>query len=265
MIDTIFISVILFFISFVWLRKYIKNAILCFLICNLISICLFFVIFKYMLKKYKINNLKNKELKESEKVFLTLKYMDDKSLANYFEKLMNAKQIAPQIYEHNDLYFYIEPRLPLSETDFLQANNFVQSADKQKPLCFVSKTTSNEFLSLLENSPVKYELYTEIDLYTLIKETKIYPFEFAPQTSGKKQKLSNIKNKIINSLTKNHFKDFFISGLSLIVLSIFIPFSKYYMIFGSILLVLSVASLFIKNKNPTNTPKNSLSNLTQKK
>ncbi len=264
-IDSIFISIIFFIISFIWINKYIKNAILSFIVSNIIAILWFIVIFKFSLKRHNLKNLKNKDLKLAEKCLNKLKFYDDNSTIKFFEKLLNSTNVSSNIYTNKNLYFYVQVKKPLCEDDFFIANNYFISTKNQLPLCFIGCNVSNEFSTLIENSPITYEVYNSSDLYLLMKESNTFPDEIQEeQQITKKTYLKKFKNKFLSSITKNHFKDFFISGLSLIVLSIFIPYSLYYSIFGSILLILSIVSLFNKNKAPLLKTKTTLSDAIKK-
>lgn len=262
-LDNIFISIIIFIISFVWLFRKTKNAILSFFVCNIIAVLLFVIIFKHALKKHKLQNLKNKDLKLAGKCFDTLKYVDSDEYIKYFEKLLNVTFIKNKIFKNNKLYFYIETRHELDEEDFIFANNFFLKTNKL-PLCFICESANPKFIKLIENSPIPYEVYTSVDVFNLINAKKIYPFELENNSNKKTKNIQKFKTKFTQSVTKNHFKDFFFSGISLIILSLIIPYSLYYIIFGTILLILSIISLFNKTKSNSSLTKTSLVDIISK-
>lgn len=261
--DTIFIAAITFIIAYVILFRQIKNAILCFLICNIIALISFFIFFKISIKKHKLSNLNNKDLKLADKCFNSLKFLDNESYNKFFAELLNARQISERIFFNGYLYFYINTKQDLDSTDFFVANNYFKSKNLTHPLCFLCSSANQNFIDLINTSPITYELYTSNDIFLLMKDSNKYPFTDEPE--HKNFILPHkLKTKFLSSITRNHFKDFFISGLSLITLSLFIPFSKYYMIFGIILLSLAIASLFIKNKVTVAKAKTPLTELTKK-
>ena len=67
-----------------------------------------------------------------------------------------------------------------------------------------------------------------------------------PKAKNKKQLLLKYKNKITN-LSKKDFKNLFITGLSLLFISLITPYSFLYLLIGSVLLILSIISLLKKN------------------
>ncbi len=265
MLDTIFMSAIIFIMSFILLFRHLKNAILCFFICNIIAIIAFIILFKISLKKHKLNNLNNKDLKLSEKCFNTIKFLDKKNYNNYFENLLSSKQISEKIFFNGTLYFYIETRTELSEQDFYLAYDYFQINNLKHPICFICLSASKNVIELINTSPITFELYTANDLFLLMKHLNNFPFEnISTNQKNKFKHIYKFKNKFLTSITRNHFKDFFISGLSLITLSLFIPYSKYYLVFGIILLTFSVISLFIKNKAPDIKTKSPLTEIAKK-
>ena len=66
--DTLLISFIVFLLSYIWLQKYLKNAILSFFICIFAFLIVFFIIFSNFKNKYNKHKLTKKE------VYLTEKY-----------------------------------------------------------------------------------------------------------------------------------------------------------------------------------------------
>jgi len=245
-LDNIFISIISFIVLSLWLNKYIKNAIYSLIISIILSILLFIILFKHSLKKHNILTLKNKDLKFAEKCFEELLFTNQKSTISYFEKLLNASHIKNNIFSNEKSYFYVNVKLPLTNIDFVIANEFYLENDKGKPLIFICKNTDKSFDDLNNSSPISFNTYTSIELFSLMKETNIFPIDI---NTNKKSTLNikKLRNKFSTSLNRKQFKNFLISGLSLIILSIFIPYSYYYLFFGSLLLIFSIICLFNKN------------------
>ena len=154
------------------------------------------------------------------------------------------------MYTNNNNYFYINLQRHLTDNDFLIANQFYLETDKNLPLIFISIGFTQEFNNLLSISTNNYKTYESVDVYNLMKIKNMYPPNIKNFNEDNfKIKLNKTKTKFLNSLTKNKFKNFFLSGLSLIFISIFIPYSIYYQIFGTIFLILSIICLFDKSKN----------------
>ncbi len=257
-IDSLFISFIIFILLFFWVHKIIKNAFLSLFCSIFISLLAFFIIFKFLTKKFKLKNITFKEEKFEKECIYKLKYMESQSLINFYETLLNAKNVDKNMYKNDSTIFYISTKARLSEIDFNSAYDYYLLTSKTQNtdfvLCFIGSSVTNEFTNLLENSPVKFNLFSEHDLYIIMKDKNFYPENINPNTTPQKsKKFSTIKSKFSSSITRSHFKELFFSGISLILISIVIPFSSYYLIFGTILLILALVSLFIKNKSPTNS------------
>lgn len=246
-IDSLFVCIISFVLLLLWLSNFIKNAFFLFFICNLIIIFEFVVILKSNLKKHNLSKLKFKELEKIKKYFNYLAYSSFVETKIFFEKLLNAKYLKYNFYQNKQSIFYINIKRKLNAEDFEIANNYYWSTNKNLPLSFICIDSDAEFLNILKNSPTKFNLYNFNDISELISINKI-DLNFNKEYSNSNCKLKTIKEKFSLSLTKNHFKDFFVSGLSLIAISFFIPFSTYYKITGTLLLILSIISLFNRTK-----------------
>ena len=93
-----------------------------------------------------------------------------------------------------------------------------------------------------------------------IKSKNLFPKSITKKINVKKQsKFLVIKNNIKEAITKARFKEFFFSGLSLVAISIFVPFSLYYLISGTIFLIISILCLIVKKSS--NEPIKNVENL----
>lgn len=244
--DTLLISTISCFLIYIWINRRIKNANLSFFICILIYILLFFVIFKHIKNKYNINKLKLSDKKNADNYLLYLTYSTDENNIDFFNKLLKTNHIESNILKNENAYFFINLKSALSANDFHIANNFYQKTNKSIPLIFICTTKTQEFDNLTSNSPISYKIFSYYELYLIMKQYGIFPTDLVIKKNNF-SKLKMFKNKSIKSLTKNNFFKFLLSGLSLILISIFIPYSYYYLIFGTVLLIFSIICLFNKN------------------
>ena len=258
-LDSFFITTICFIVTFIWFNRYIKNAIWSFVICIFLSFLVFFTLFKHFLKKYNLASIKSKELKFADKCFMGLTFSDKKTLVSFFEKLLAAKCISDNIYSNTNSFFYVSIRSPLTSKNFIEANEFYLSQDSGKPLCFLCKTFDTSFSELLSLSEIHYSVFTSSDVFLLMKSKNLYP-TIKEEKINRRERLKNAKSKFLSSLSRKHFKKFFLSGLSLIFISMFVPFTSYYTLFGTFLLILSIVCLTKKDIPQANTF-NSLNNL----
>lgn len=263
-IDSIVLSFIIFLLMFFWINKIIKIYTLSLFVSISFGLLIFIIILINSLNKRAKNKIKNAELKLFKITKNTLKYLTIKENQNYFEELLNIKFIGNNLYFNEKSMFYINIYNELNCYDFLIANNTYQQTEKKIPLSFICDKPTNEFLELIKNSPINYNVYTFEELFKIIKEKEIYPKNNESlKINNKSTFFKNIKKYLTNIFIKIKFKDTFFSGISLVILSIFVPYSMYYLIIGSILLILSFFSIFFKStkNNKINENKTSLDNL----
>lgn len=258
--DTLAVCFVLFIIEYFWLSKVLKNAFLCCFFLNLLNILTFFVIFKFSVKKYKLEKISMEDQKFAKTCFETLRFLNKEEYNNFFKQLLNCTEFTGNIFENDTAFFYVNLKKCCDEEDFFSAYNFKLSTDSSKPLCFICLNASSEFLNLISSSPINFDVFNETDLFLIMKEKNLFP-TIRETPKSRVQKLSSLKAKFTGSITHSHFKEFFFSGVSLVVISVVIPFSTYYLIFGTFLLVLSIISLFIKNRTLTVKSKATLSEL----
>ena len=181
--------------------------------CILISFCVFGAIYKHFLKKHNLINLKNKDEKFAKLCLQFLIYSSSHEYENFFSTLLSAKQVAKNLFESSDIFFYINIKTPLSKNNFFSAHNFYLSSNPNKKLAFIYTSLEDGFKEILSNSPIKYETYSWIELYEYMKEKKLFPIN-KPLEKTKNINLKNIKTSLSQNITKHKFKEFFFSGLS---------------------------------------------------
>ena len=252
--DTLIVTIIIFFIFYVWVYKILKNAFLSLFICNLISIITFIAIFNAAIKKYNILNLKQKDLKFAKNCLHSLQYFSSKSNTEFFEKLFNAKEISENIYESNNLIIYINLKEPLTSKHFFFAHDFFLLSNTNKRLIFIANLFDDSFLTANQNSKTVFDTFDFTELFKVMKQKQLFP---TTNIESEKINFKFFKNKFTKGLTKNNFKNFFFSGLSLLAFSFFIPYSTHYLLIGTFLLLLSIVCLF-KKSTPTKPSKTSL-------
>lgn len=245
-LDCFLITMAIFVMGFIWLNRYIKNAIYTFITCIFLSFFVFFILFKHFLKKFNLNSIKNKELKFADKCFSSLLLSDQSTSNTFFEKLLNAEHISKNFYKNENSYFYVNVKSVLTSKDFIDANEFYLEQQTDKPLCFLCKTFDTSFSELVSLSEIEYNVFSASDVFLLMKSKNQFPVIQEAQIS-RLDKLKKAKSKFLSTLSRKHFKSFFLSGMSLFLISIFVPFTSYYMIFGTVLLILSIICLFKKD------------------
>lgn len=252
--DGLIFSFIIFVISYFWGYKILKIRNLSFAISIIIfSIC--FIFYTYHNEKKNNKLIKNSQEKLLfDNTLKTLKFQGVKENSNYFTKLLSCSYLGDNIYKKDDCYLYINFQTELSVFDFFIVNNFYTQTDKSLPLVFLAEKANENFSNLITESPIKYEVQNQDYLIKVIKEKQIFPIDIEILKTTKTPKnLKVILKKLKYSLSNIKFTSTFFTGLSLVILSIFIPYSLYYLIFGTIFLILAFLSLLFKrNKNNSN-------------
>ncbi len=253
LIDSCFATAVIFITLFFWIRKYIKSAFLLFFACILLSLLAFIVIFKYFIKRFNTNNLSQKQSKHLKNCMNSLKFSPNETTSAFFKKLLNCKQIKDNIFENDNYLFFIKLRTPLGLDTFFEALDLHFS--KHKTVIFICEKFEEDFKKLTDSNSENFHIFSSSDLYELMKTSNMFPASLENDKPFK-QKLKDKFSQFISTITKKHFKDYLFSGLSLLAISFFIPYSFYYAIIGTILIILSVICLL---KPSTSLTKNKIS------
>lgn len=264
--DTFVVVIIIFVLSYFWTTRLSKNAFLGLFVSLLLSFLVFILIFKHSIKKYKLDKITFRDQKLSKICFQKLRFMPTNNLIQYMEKLLNSKHISNNIFKNENSYFYVSVKTTLSEKDFFSALEHIENLN-ESCISFICLSADDNFIKLANEYANEYNkninVFMDVDLFLIMKENNMYPENTNVETK-KQKKITALKKKFSSSINRFHFKEFFFSGLSLIVLSMIIPFSTYYLVFGSVLLLLALISLFFKgNKNKTTTKTKTLLELTK--
>ena len=248
--DSLAISFIFFLLTFSWFYRLFKIRLLSIILSCVIFLVSFILNYKISLKKYKLSKVSIKDSKLFKNSMLKLKFLSEKESIKSFENLLSSKNITKNIFKNKNSLFYINLNVKMTAIDFVTANNFYLETDKSLPLCFIFESFSEEFSQLVNESPIKYSIFSSNELFEIMKIKIIYPENIENIEFSKKYYFKQKKLKFIESLSKARFKDFFFTGLSLVAISIIIPYSLYYLISGTIMLFLSFLCLVLKqNKN----------------
>lgn len=108
-------------------------------------------------------------------------------------------------------------------------------------LIILAPKYSSEAIKLCSNTSLNITLFSDIDIFTTLKNA-----DTLPKISDVPQNVNpTIKNKLNDLFNKKYSKFFFISGIVSLFTSTFTYFSIYYIIWGSIFLIISaVIKLF---------------------
>ncbi len=248
LIDKLFISTAVFLIVFAWINFYIRNLWTTFILSIIFSGALLFVIFYISdKKKSKISQSKS----ENEK----------------FNKYILAFRLTPKQKKYQLLYEILKNRYETTLTN----NLLIYKKDNKRHLViiatYIEKLSDNDIINLIDeylideidcldiicnqNISTRKNFLNNLEI-NIIDSEKLYTDYFiASNTYPNLENLNqNISKTSFKTIIKNMFiperaKSYFFCGLILIFSSIILPYHYYYLIFGSTLLLFSIACKLI--------------------
>lgn len=246
--DSLFISFLTTLLIYIWCNK-VKNANLLHFILILINILLFVLI---LLTFLKYNN--KKIFKSNNEHFLNscinfLIQCDYKSYDEFICKLIGCKKLANFFYKYKNQFLYINIKTNLSSHDYFRAQElYFENKLGDEKLLFIYNTKDASFDEIVKISKLNFSLKPKLILIQLMQEKQCFPIN--KKDSNSPSLIQKIKSSIkakSSTITKSHFKEIFFTSLSLLFLSLVVPFSKLYLITGTILLIISLISVFKKD------------------
>ena len=264
LLDNMFIFFILFVITYIWTKNIIIYSYITIIISAIISLSITKILFSIENeKRHKIleNNLYIKDSKKLEKFMSNLSKKDQ---INYIFNIIKLKFKA----EKTTNYIKINEKLYNNSTtqDVENTMNFPQSKSIIIP-CFHYESLDRPSLffelskikiknikifvlaSNLSNVALNFcnqNNIVVINSFILLRFLKNENFDLNFENIKINNSFKNVINKLLN---KSKTKKFLVSGLFLLMGSFLLPYSLYYKIFATFLIILGVISFFIKNPN----------------
>ena len=146
-------------------------------------------------------------------------------------------------------FLYINLKTETTANDyFFVQETFLKQKNLESNIYFIYKSKSKSFDEIVEMSNLKLHILDCNIISTLMTKNNIFPIEkvnIPKQTI--KQRVSKFFKSKTTGITNKHFKELFFSGISLLLLSLIVPFSNLYLITGTFLLIISIITLLRKN------------------
>ncbi len=215
-----------------------------------ITTALLFALIFYFFGR-KIQNKKNQKVKETKNIdelFIELNFMSKQSAYSLFTKAFTSLnktviKVPNGLYikEDHTLIFFAFSFEGISKADILKAYNMLKKEDK----CLIyASFCSQENEKFITRFGELLKLENKKEIYSLLKETNNLPkyTHILLEETGPKPTLKNI-------FSKKKAKRFLTFGIVLIVMSFFVYYKLYYLIFGIMFLLLSSFSLLFGKEN----------------
>lgn len=241
--------VLVFFISFIWLRFFIKTLWISALISVVISVLLN-VALHIILKKNKSSQaLKINEKEKAEDMFFSLSLNENylsffKNLAESRHKNVFIKNKYISIVHENQTKSILYPFIglqTLSPNDLLKIINETKK-EKEEKLVLICYDYDKSLIGFLKNFNYEIIILNRFETYAkLFKEYDFYP---EITIKYKKEAKTTFKELIAYSFNRTRTKGYIFASIILALTSLFVKLNIYYCIISSLLLIFALISYF---------------------
>jgi len=246
-LDNLTICLIATLLLFLLCRTFISNNLVSIIISIVISFILLKILLYFQNKKYTKLNIQKNEIKEISEYNFALRSLTSKEQINFFKEMFKEKNIEikkDSIAIENKILLI--NKLNIDQVDNETVFNIYANYKNEnyKEIALICNKISQEALNTLskfDNLP--FSIFTPIETYSLMKKYNFFPE--IRQTKTKK-KPSFIKHAFIQKQAKGFIR----CGFLIYFAGIFVPFTKYYLISGSICLIIGALCLCFGKKEP---------------
>lgn len=238
--NMLFLTTIIFCLFFLWCNFYTKSLKISFFSSIIISICfliLFVIISNYLSKR------KSKSIEKTnsiEKFKLNLMYSQVSNVLNLLKTMLNFtsnKEIEKNHFlldNQKDLFIFLQESI---------SQNDIQSIFQNRQKNEIIIVSISKFDLPINIDKITIEFIDLQSLYLFCQENSINTLQCVNHIKKPKYRLKDIFCIVLN---KEKSKSYFWLGIVLLFSSLFTPFSTYYMVFATILFLLSLFSRFNK-------------------
>lgn len=233
-LDTFFAAVCAFLLFFTSIRYYTKNAFIGLGFGVAAGVLFGVLCYLYISKKQNKKLLLSRDEKNKKLLSLHLSLSSDNYICELFSKLYEASEIQNgKIFTKDCVYFPEFKMQPLNEDDVARIIKFKNDAKKIIICC----SQSCEAAALAENFLI--EIIDINGIYPALKDNGLLPEKYVYEGAKKISVFKKIKTRFSRRLCA----PLFWSGAALLLLSYFTFFPIYYIISGSVMLILSAVAL----------------------
>lgn len=247
-LDLLFFFGICFVITFYQFRYNLFNFNISFTLSIIVSILLTIVFFIFLINKdYKLLASKNTKLAiENFSTYLCL--LKPKNLLNLIENLCKASEKEYTIKD--DIIYLANDTIIVSRFTIEQiSQDYIISLHKtyDKSIILFCRDISHDATILIKKHKLNIHPITSSELYYILEKYNLLP-------NIKNEKLAvPIKEKLKGIFNRKKCKGFILSGLILLGLSSFIGYPIYYIVIGTILLLIGIYLYFFAKETSSPT------------
>lgn len=250
-IDNTTLSFSWFVLCYLFLKQFMKNIIICFVVSILLCLIFIKIIHKIQSRKYRKLGIKNSEQKQIENLIFFLKTKNLSEQNIFIKQLFSGKilqqknqffllenntailnRISKKCVDENDV-FYV-----LSNIKFLEKNDV-------KEVAIICSSADESAIKTTQNANDFSIFFITPDILFAIVKNNHYNL---PETE--KTQISYNSTRIAHMFCKNQAKNMLKASFVLCILSMIIPYSKHYIYVGFIAFAFSIL-LYIFGREPT--------------
>lgn len=251
-LDLLFYFLILFLLSFVWIRYFVHNNAFMIMVCLIISACTTILIAIAKIKKNSKQNTTNKEICLAKDFSLEMLYLTKKEQCLKLCSLLSIQNENPKEDYILKGTTIIKPMYEKFECNQLDLIKFIATIKHKKveQIIFCAPTfdeSTKNFKNQYNN--IQTKLINENQLYSLVLKPLNYKSNLIKLSKiSKKEKLKTLCGIAFNN---KKTKSYIFYALTLFCFSFFYRYNIYYIVACSIFLIFALFSKFNKTFNQT--------------
>lgn len=252
-IDYVVTRIILFIIFLLWIRYFVRNiwwsVLYAAVAVAAISVAMHFAL-KFRRKKIENTAKKTRAVKDFTRQLI---YSEHVYQLDYFASVLSFRYHVLRkedflIVQDTDTAVFLRFSLnKLTAADIVDVYKRSMAYNTRNAIIITNGMSSAALNEARSIGSVNIQFYSESDAYLLAERAGIYPEQAV--TAPEKKKLIKVHEFIAFATDKKKAKSYFLSSLALVFASLILSFSLYYIIFASILLLMTVVCLFDLNLN----------------
>ena len=254
-IDFVFYSLIIFAVSYIWLRLYIHNNTLILVISLIITLFISSILCLVLKNKISKNKLTKKEEKIKKQILNSLLVMNNNEINNFLTQVFNNnvkkyKDFLVILNEEKTVIFY---NFSFLETDINFILNSLKTSEKLEIfnvniISNLFNKDCNKFVKNIKNFNIKLINFNDF-YFKCLKEQNILPNSKIKYEEKTKY---SIKELLSIAFNKTKTKSYVLTGLIFLVSSLFLRYNIYYIIFTTLMFSFAMFSYFNKRFNKKN-------------